>query len=67
MNFLPHNPDFNDPEKKSLLKTLWEKEKMLVTSIFSFSCNVFYLFQQEFLCLGYIYFVVGKCFQYGLV
>ena len=22
-------------------KTLWEKEKMLVTSIFSFSCNVF--------------------------
>ena len=23
------------------LKTLWEKEKMLVTSIFSFSCNVF--------------------------
>ena len=25
----------------SLLKTLWEKEKMLVTSIFSFSHNVF--------------------------
>ena len=24
-----------------LLKTLWEKEKMLVTSIFSFSHNVF--------------------------
>ena len=28
--------------KKCLLKTLWEKEKMLVTSIFSFSHNIFY-------------------------
>ena len=27
---------FNDPEKKSLLK-MWEKEKMILTSIFSFS------------------------------
>ena len=27
--------------RKSLLKTLWKKEKMLVTSIFSFSHNVF--------------------------
>ena len=33
---------FNDPEKRRLLKTLWENEKMLVTSIFSFSRNVFY-------------------------
>ena len=30
------------PSRSSLLKTLWEKEKMLVTSIFSFSHNVFY-------------------------
>ena len=29
-------------EKKNLLKTLLENEKMLVTSIFSFSNNVFY-------------------------
>ena len=28
----------------SLLKTLWEKEKLLVTSNFSFSHSVFYLF-----------------------
>ena len=28
--------------KKSLLKTLWEKGKMLVTCIFSFSHNVLY-------------------------
>ena len=32
---------FKDPEGRSLLKTLWEKEKMLVTSIFSFSHDVF--------------------------
>ena len=29
---------------KSLLKTLWEKEKLLVTSNFSFSHSVFYPF-----------------------
>ena len=29
-------PIFSDPLKKKALKTLWEKEKMLVTSIFSF-------------------------------
>ena len=28
----------------SLLKTLWEKEKLLVTSYFSFSHSAFYLF-----------------------
>ena len=30
-------PTFTDPQKRSLLKTLREKEKILVTSIFSFS------------------------------
>ena len=35
-------PTFNDPWERSLLKTFWEKEKMLVTSIFSFYQNVFY-------------------------
>ena len=29
-------------EGKTFLKTLWEEEKMLVTSISSFSHNVFY-------------------------
>ena len=56
---------FNDPVK--MLKTLWEKEKMLVTSIFFFSHNVFYQSQKEFLFLSYIYFVVCKCFQFGPV
>ena len=32
-----------------LLKTLWKKEKMLVTSIFSFSHKVFHSSQEEFL------------------
>ena len=31
----------------NLLKTLWEKEKMLVTSIFSFFHNVFYPFTRQ--------------------
>ena len=29
--------------KQDFLKTLWEKEKLLVTSNFSFSHSVFYL------------------------
>ena len=33
---------FNDSEEEGFWKTLWEKEKMLVTSIFSFSNSVFY-------------------------
>ena len=33
----------NDLKERGLLKTFWEKEKMLVTSIFSISQNVFYL------------------------
>ena len=50
---------------RSLLKTLWEKEKMLVTSIFSFSHNVFYPSLNKFQFFSYIYFVVCKCFQFG--
>ena len=44
-----YNPFPNKPlslrvGSESLLKTLWEKEKLLVTSNFSFSRSVFYLF-----------------------
>ena len=39
-NPLPHDPDFQQPLERSILKTLREKEKMLVTSI-SYSHNVF--------------------------
>ena len=40
LNSLPHNHDFQRPCTKSLLKSLWDKEKLLGTSIFSFSHNV---------------------------
>ena len=47
---------------------MWEKEKMLVTSIFSFSHNVFKENPKENFCfLGHTYFVVCKCFQVGPV
>ena len=35
---------FDAPWETSLLKTLWEKEKLLITSNFSFFHSVFYLF-----------------------
>ena len=38
---------FNDPERKSLLKTLWKKEKMLVTSIFFFFPTMFSTFPKS--------------------
>ena len=44
VNPFPHNDSFWHPWKTSLLKTLWEKEKLLVTSNFSFSHSVFYPF-----------------------
>ena len=47
-----------------LLKTLWEKQKMLVTSIFSFTKNVFYSTKDEFHRLESIYFVVCKCYLF---
>ena len=36
-----------------VLKTLWEKEKMLVTSIFAFSHNVFSSPEHEVLMVSY--------------
>ena len=41
-NPFPNNPWFLRPWDRRLLKTLREKEKMLVTNIFSFSHYVFY-------------------------
>ena len=47
-----------------LLKTLLEKEEMLVTSIFSFSNNVFYSIKDINNYFTYFYVVVCKCFQF---
>ena len=53
--------------RTNLLKTLWEKEKLLVTSNFSFSHSISYPFQE--LSAIFIKFktVVSKLFQFGRV
>ena len=56
---------FDVSGKEAFLKTLWEEEKMLVTSIFSFSHNVFYSIKDRNYHLCYIYSVFCKCFQFG--
>ena len=43
-NPFPNKPWFLRVCSTSLLKTLWEKDKLLVTSNFSFSHSVFYPF-----------------------
>ena len=44
---------FNDPTQgRGLWKTLWEKKKMLVTSIFSFSHSVFYSIKKKIVILA---------------
>ena len=51
---------------RSLLKTLWQKEKWLVTSHFSFSHSVFYQFEE--LSSIFIKFeIVCKLFLFGRV
>ena len=48
INSFPNKPWFLRVCSTSLLKTLWEKEKLLVMSNFSFSNSVFYLFRDSF-------------------
>ena len=63
LNPFPNKPWFLRVCSTSLLKTLWEKEKLLVTSKFSFSHNVFYTFGK----LSYLFIkfeiVVWKLFH----
>ena len=44
VNLFPNKPWFLCVCSTSLLKTLWEKEKLLIMSNFSFSYSVFYPF-----------------------
>ena len=46
VNPFPNKPWFLHVCSISLLKTLWEKEKLLLTSNFSFSHSVFYPFEE---------------------
>ena len=45
-NPFPNKPWFLHICSTSLLKTMWEKEKLLITSNFSFSHSVFYPFEE---------------------
>ena len=51
----------------SLLKTLWEKKKLLVTSNFFFSHRVFYPFVEISAIFIKLEIVVCKLFQFGPV
>ena len=52
---------------ESLLKTLWEKDELLVTSSLSFSHNVFYLFGKRSAIFIKFEIVVCKLFQFGRI
>ena len=66
-NPFPNKPWFLRVCSRSLLKTLWEKEKLLVTSIFSFSHTVFYPFGGLSTIFIKYDIVVCKLFQFGRV
>ena len=66
-NPFPNKPWFLRVCSKSLLKTLWEKEKLLVTSNFSFSNSVFYLLGELPAFFNKFEIVVCRLFQFGRV
>ena len=63
LNPFPNNTWFLCVCSTSLLKTLWEKEKLLVTSNFSFSHSVFYMFGEFFAIMIKIETVIWKSFS----
>ena len=67
INPFPNKPWFLHVCSTSLLKTLWEKEKLLVTSNFSFSHSVFNPFGQLFSIFLKFEIVVCKFFQFGSI
>ena len=66
-NPFPNNPLFLPVYSSSPFKTLWEKEKLLVTSNFSFSNSVFYPFGELSAIFIKLKIVVCKLFQFGKV
>ena len=67
VNPFPNKPWFLRVCSTSLLKALWEKEKLLVTSNFSFSHSVFYPFWELSAIFVKWKNVVCKLFQFGRV
>ena len=65
LNPFPNNPWFLRVCSRGLLKTLWEKEILLVTSYFSFSHSDFYPFGKLLATFINFEIVVCKLFQFG--
>ena len=66
-NPIPNKPWFLRVCSTSLLKTLWEREKLLVTSNFAFSHSIFYPFEEPSAIFVKFEIVVCKLFQFGRV
>ena len=66
-NPFPNSPWFLPVCSTSLLKTLWKKEKFLVTSNFSLSLSVFYPFGELSAIFIKLEIVICKPFQFGRV
>ena len=64
LNSFPNKSWFLRVCRRSLLKTLWEKEKLLVTSNFSFSLSVFHPFGELSAIIIQFEIVVCKLFQF---
>ena len=67
LNSFPNKPWFLRVCSWSLLKTLWEKEKLLKMSNFSFSHRVFYPFEELSAIFIKVKIVVYKLFHFGRV
>ena len=67
INPFPNKPWFLRVYSTSLLKTLWEKEKLLVASNFSFSHSVLCPFEELSAVFFKFEIVVCKLFQFGRV
>ena len=67
LNPFPNKSWFLRVYSESVLKTLQEKEKLLVTSNFSFSYSVFYLFGEPSAISIKFEIVVCKHFNFGRV
>ena len=63
----PNKPWFLRVCSKHLLKALWENEKLLVTSNFSFSHSAFYPFGELSAIFIKIKIVICKLFEFGIV
>ena len=66
-NPFPNKPLFFCVCRTSLLRTLWEKKKLLVTSNFSFSPSVFYPFGELSTIFIKSEIVIHKLFQFERV